>query len=161
MEFNKLYKNIITEADQSELLNQMVNKQGQEDEETPEDTENIEPEDDSTETETDDEDTNDDQDKKKEEQDKKQQKDEERLERLKKYVNEVISDIKFQVDKNPKIILNDFRVYGPDETIKRFIENIFIPHIKDSDEKIFLTLNIEEFTNLVSEKLSDKFLQVK
>ena len=184
MKFDKIYKQTILEADQSDLLNQMVS--GDEDnanqgeptsepstpDETPEteatpdenDTENPdELNDDETQEEPNEDDSTevDEQDEKKKEQEEKQRRDEERQQRLNSYVDQVISDLKFQIDKNPKMILGDFRTYGAEETAKRFIENTFIPTLKDSDEKVFLTLNIDEFATMVSDKLSDKFLQTK
>jgi len=168
MKFDILFKQTIVETDQTELLNQLIGNNDNED--IPDEVDNEEPSetpetvDDNDETDEDEQETEDkeedEQAKKKADEEEKQKINRERTERLEKYANKVVSDIKFQVDKNPKTILDDFRTYGADEAAKRYIEFSFIAKVKDADEKLFLTLNIDELSPMVSAKLSDKFLQI-
>ena len=168
MRFNEFLNKIIPEADQTSLLKQLVG-----DEEDTEETDKETPEETNSETEetpetdgeeSDDTEKEDDQDEeneqKEQEEKEKQRINKERQDKLERYANEINTDIKFQVDKSPKRILSDFRTYGTDEAIKRFVDTVFINKLKDADEKLFLTLNIDELVPIVSGKLSDKFLQI-
>lgn len=160
MNFNKIFKTRITEEDQTDLLNKLIDNQEEEEEEEVSPDTDVDSTDDVSGDEDEETPEEKEADKEKEEENKeKQQVDDERNKKFEKYASKVVTSIKIQVSKNPRQLLDDFKVYGLDETIEKFLTGSFIPQLEDADEKVFLTLNMADFIPIVAAKLSDKFLK--
>jgi hypothetical protein len=75
--------------------------------------------------------------------------------------SQIVTDINIKLQDKGKEILNNIKFYGIIETIQKYIEKYFVPYIKDTEDKLFITINIDEIAIKVDEKLSKKLLIYK
>ena len=79
-----------------------------------------------------------------------------RVEKINIIVGQIITDINIKLNEKSKEILNDIKYYGINESIKRYIEKYFVPYVDNSEDKLFITINIDNIVTEVEEKLSKK-----
>lgn len=73
--------------------------------------------------------------------------------------HQAVSAFKSYINKRSKDIIGDFNVYGIEETIKRFLKSYYIPNIKDQDEQVFMSLNLEQIAKNLSDKLKEQYVK--
>jgi hypothetical protein len=56
------------------------------------------------------------------------------------------------------IFLNKVRKTGIDEVLENFVVQKFIPSLENQDDKLFITVNLDDFVAYLSEKFSAKLI---
>ena len=71
----------------------------------------------------------------------------------------VMVNIKDLLDKNASTIIQKFQKLGVDEAVREYLEQRFIPELDDDKDKMFLSLNIDDFLPIVAQKISVEYLK--
>ena len=73
--------------------------------------------------------------------------------------NVVMKNIKTLLDTKPEVIIQKFQKLGQDEAIREYLEQKFVPELKDQKDKLFITLNLDDFVTYISQKVSVEYLK--
>jgi len=64
------------------------------------------------------------------------------------------------IDSKTEIFLNRVRTLGIDEVLENFIIQKFVPSLDNQDDKLFITVNLDDFVVYLNEKFSARLVDM-
>ena len=69
-----------------------------------------------------------------------------------------VKELNKLIETKADILISKIQKIGVDEVLLDFITQAFIPTLKDPDDKLFVTVNLDDFVTYLSEKFSERLI---
>ena len=69
-----------------------------------------------------------------------------------------VKELNKLIETKADILISKIQKIGVDEVLLDFITQAFIPTLKDPDDKLFVTVNLDDFVVYLSEKFSERLI---